>query len=188
LITVRRALPREYDRVGSVTIDPYRALPVDHLWGGYDERILDTAGRARGAEVLVAVNDDSAVVGSVTYVDDASTDWGEWIEPGEAQFRLLAVDPAARGLGAGGALVGACVERATATGQTIMIHTTPWMDTAQRIYTRFGFARRPDRDVLYEVWSEDETTGLPAVWIGQSFLAYAWEPPTADAAEARTGP
>ena len=184
MITVRPANPDEYDRVGALTIDAYRALPVDHLWGGYDERILDTASRARGAEVLVAVQDD-AVVGSVTYVDDASTDWGEWIEPGEAQFRLLAVEPVARGLGAGGALVTACVERATTTRQTIVIHTTPWMDTARRIYTRYGFVRRPERDVPYEVWSEDETTDLPPAWIGQSFLAYGWEPPADDAGEVR---
>jgi ribosomal protein S18 acetylase RimI-like enzyme len=174
VITVRRALPHEYGRVGALTVDAYRALPVDHLWGGYEERVLDTAGRARGAEVLVALTDDGAVVGSVTYVDDAATDWGEWIEPGEAQFRLLAVDPAARGLGAGRALVAACVGRATANGQTIVIHTTPWMDAAQRIYARFGFVRRPDRDVPYAVWSEDDTTDLPPEWIGRPFLAYAW--------------
>jgi ribosomal protein S18 acetylase RimI-like enzyme len=175
LITVRSARPDEYERVGSLTIDAYRALPVDHLWGGYDERILDTAGRALGAEVLVAVAEDGTIVGSVTYVADASADWGEWIEPGEAQFRLLAVDPAARGLGAGGALVAACVERANETGQTMVIHTTPWMETAQRIYQRFGFERRPDRDVPYEEWLED-TDDLPPEWIGQSFLAYGWQP------------
>jgi ribosomal protein S18 acetylase RimI-like enzyme len=176
LISVRRARPEEYGRVGALTIDAYRALPVDHLWGGYEEAIHDTERRARDAEVLVAVADDDGVVGSVTYVEDASTDWGEWIEPGEAQFRLLAVDPAARGLGTGRALVAACVERAAATGHTIVIHTTPWMTTAQRIYERFGFTRRPDRDVPYDVWSEDDTTGLPPEWIGQPFLAYAWSP------------
>ena len=62
LITVRPPLSDEYERVGALTIDAYRALPVDHLWGGYDERILDTLGRARGADVLVAVNDDGVVV------------------------------------------------------------------------------------------------------------------------------
>jgi ribosomal protein S18 acetylase RimI-like enzyme len=161
-------------RVGALTIDAYLALPVDHLWGGYDKAIRDTAKRARDAEVLVAVADDGAIVGSVTYVEDASTDWGEWIEPGEAQFRLLAVDPAARGLGAGRALVAACVERADETGRTVVIHTTPWMRTAQRIYERFGFVRRPDRDVSYDVWSEGDTTDLPPEWIGQPFLAYVW--------------
>lgn len=179
MISVRRARPEEYARVGALTIDAYRALPVDHLFGGYDERIRDTADRARGAEVLVAVTDDGTVAGAVTYVSDAGTDWGEWIEPGEAQFRLLAVDPSARGIGAGRALVAACVERATATEQTIVIHTTPWMKTAQRIYQGFGFARRPDRDVPYEVWSEEDANDLPPEWIGQPFLAYAWHPPVA---------
>lgn len=177
MITVRGARPDEYARVGALTIDAYRALPLDHLWGGYEERILDTATRAGTSEVLVAVTDDGAVVGAVTYVADESAEWGEWIEPGEAQFRLLAVDPAARGLGAGVALVAACLDRAGAAGQTIVIHTTPWMETAQRIYQRFGFIRRPDRDVPYEVWREDDTSDLPAEWIGQPFLAYAWSPP-----------
>jgi ribosomal protein S18 acetylase RimI-like enzyme len=185
LIAVRRARPEEYDRVGALTIDAYRALPVDHLWGGYEERILDTEGRARGAEVLVAATGDGAIVGSVTYVADESADWGEWIEPGEAQFRLLAVEPAARGLGAGGALVAACVERATATDQTIVIHTTPWMETAQRIYQRFGFVRRPERDVPYEGWLEDGVADLPNEWVGRPFLAYSWDPPGTDRDEAR---
>ena len=42
-----------------------------------------------------------------------------------------------------------------------MIHTTPWMETAQRIYTRFGFVRRPDRDVPYDEWNEDRLHGSP---------------------------
>jgi ribosomal protein S18 acetylase RimI-like enzyme len=178
LIAVRLARPEEYARVGEITIAAYRALPIDHLWGGYEERILDTADRARGAEVLVAVLDGDRVVGSVTYVGDDRSEWGEWIEPGEAQFRLLAVDPAARGLGAGRALVAACVERAAAAARPIVIHTTPWMQTAQRIYERFGFVRRPGRDVPYEVWREDPVTDLPTEWIGRPFLAYAWSPST----------
>jgi hypothetical protein len=51
------------------------------------------------------------------------------------------------------------------------------METAQRIYQRFGFVRRPDRDVPYEVWSEGDTRDLPAEWIGQPVVAYAWSPP-----------
>jgi len=174
LITVRLATPDEYARVGALTVAAYEALSVDHLFGGYDERILDTETRARGAEVLVAVV-DGRVVGSVTYVGDSSSDWSEWTEPGEAQFRLLAVDPDARGLGAGAALVRACMERAAAAGSTIMIHTTPWMEIAQGMYERFGFVRRPDRDVGYEVWKEEDYV-LPAEWLEQAFLAYSWSP------------
>ena len=179
MITVRRATPDEYERVGALTVEAYEALAVDHLFGGYDVRIRDTATRARGAEVLVAVAGDR-VVGSVTYVADSSSDWSEWTEPGEAQFRLLAVDPAAHGLGAGVALVRACTERAAAAGHSLLIHTTPWMETAQRIYTRFGFVRRSDRDVPYDEWNEAGYTDLPEEWTGQAFLAYGWSPCSAE--------
>jgi hypothetical protein len=70
VITVRLAPPNEYDRVGAFTIAAYRALAVDHLFGGYDEKILDIETRAKHSDVLVAIIDDR-VVGSVTYVADS---------------------------------------------------------------------------------------------------------------------
>jgi ribosomal protein S18 acetylase RimI-like enzyme len=172
VIVVRTATPDEFARVGELTVAAYRALAVDHLFGGYDDRILDTETRAREADVLVAVL-DGRVVGSVTYAGDTSSEWSEWTEPGEVQFRLLAVDPATRGEGAGGALVRECMRRAEAAGSTIMIHTTPWMQIAAGMYERFGFVRRPDRDVPYEGWKEDDFD-LPEAWTGQAFLAYSW--------------
>ncbi len=174
MITVRVARPDEYERAGALTHAAYAAIPVDHLWGGYDEEILDTATRARHGDILVAVTDDGTVVGAVMYVDDAASEWSEWTEPGEAQFRLLAVDPAGRGQGAGTALVQACIERATASGRTLLIHTTPWMVDAHRIYARLGFVRRPDRDVPYETWSAGRDLELDEAWIGEPFLAYSW--------------
>lgn len=171
MIEIRRAHEHEYARVGELTVAAYELLPVDHLFGGYDDGILDTAGRAKGAEILVAIEDDR-VIGAVTYAADTSSPWSEWTEPGEAQFRLLAVDPAARGRGVGEALVRECMARAEANGQTIVIHTTPWMDAARRMYNRLGFARRPDRDVPPEVWNDPPIDELPVEWIGQSFLAY----------------
>ena len=65
---------------------------------------------------------------------DSASEWSEWTRPHEAQFRLLAVDPAARRQGAGDALVRACINRAGRDEQPILIHTTPWMIGAQRIY------------------------------------------------------
>ena len=173
MITVRRAAPDEFARVGELTVAAYRALPVDHLFGGYDERILDTETRAREADVLVAVI-DGRVVGSVTYVRDDASEWAEWTKPGEAQFRLLAVDPTARGQGAGAALAHECMQRAAASGSPIVIHTTPWMPIAAGMYERLGFVRRPDRDVPYEEWTEGEDLELADEWTGQAFLAYSW--------------
>jgi ribosomal protein S18 acetylase RimI-like enzyme len=170
MVEIRAARPDEYDRVGELTIAAYRALPVDHLWGGYDAEILDTAGRAKGADILVATL-DGAVVGAVTYVGDSSSAWSEWTQPGEAQFRLLAVDVDARGRGIGEALVRECLDRAA--GRPVLIHTTRWMEAARRMYERLGFERRPDRDVTYEVWNYPAYPDLPEEWIGQSFLAYA---------------
>jgi len=175
LVTVRVADPSEYARVGTLTIEAYRALPVDHLWGGYDAHILDTASRAKDADVLVAVIDD-LVIGSVTYVGDPASPWQEWTEPGEVQFRLLAVDPGARGSGAGAALVRACLARAEKAQRTIVIHTTLWMDVARGMYERLGFVRRPDRDVHYEVWNDPPVDALPPEWVGQAFLGYSWTP------------
>jgi len=169
-LVVRAARPDDYERVGDLTIAAYRALPVDHLWGGYDADILDVAGRAKVAEVLVAAI-DGRVVGSVTYVDDEESPWLEWTRPGEAQFRLLAVDPAARGQGAGEALAQACIARARAAERDLLIHTTRWMTAAQRLYERLGFVRREDRDVRYDDWVE-EGYDLPPEWVGEPFRAY----------------
>jgi ribosomal protein S18 acetylase RimI-like enzyme len=169
VIVIREALPDEYERIGELTIAAYRALPVDHLWDGYDADILDVATRAKVAHVLVAVEGDD-VLGAVTYVDDTSSPWSEWTQPGEAQFRLLATDPAARGKGAGEALVRTCL--AHAAERPVVIHTTRWMEPAIRLYTRLGFERRPDRDVPPAVWNSPPVTGLPPEWSDESFLAY----------------
>jgi ribosomal protein S18 acetylase RimI-like enzyme len=172
VISVREARPDEYARVGELTVTAYRGLTVDHLWGGYEDEILDTAARAKGAVILVA-DVDGRVAGAVTYVGDHTSPWSEWTQPGEAQFRLLAVDDAARGQGVGEALVRACIARARTAGKPVVIHTTTWMDAAQRMYERLGFVRRPDRDVPYEEWNAASIDGLPDAWRGQPFLAYS---------------
>ena len=55
------------------------------------------------------------MLGSVTFVLPG-TAYAEMAGPGEAEFRMLAVDPAAQGRGVGEALVRACLERATDAG------------------------------------------------------------------------
>jgi ribosomal protein S18 acetylase RimI-like enzyme len=176
-VTVRVADRDDFERIGELTLAAYRALAVDHLWGGYEHDIADTAGRAGSTEVLVA-SLDGEIVGSVTYVADSSSRWSEWTKPGEAQFRLLAVDTRVRHRGVGEALVRACLERASAESQPVVIHTTPWMASAQRLYERLGFTRRPDRDVPYEEWRADidDAEALPEEWVGRAFLGYSYLP------------
>lgn len=144
---MRRARPDEYDRVGALTVAAYQTLERDHLEDGYDEQILDVAGRAASAEVLVAVDHDGTVVGACTFVSDPTSPWMEWTNPDETELRLLAVDASARRLGVGQALVEACIARARALGRPLMLHTTQFMPAASRLYERLGFERLPERDV-----------------------------------------
>ena len=122
--------------------------------------------------MLVAVDPRDAVRGAVTLVTEPESRWLEWTEPGELQFRLLAVDVTARAHGIGAALVRGCLERAG--DRPVLIHTTRWMEAAQRLYERLGFVRRPDRDVPYAEWFDPERDhDLPPEWVGATFLAYS---------------
>ncbi len=174
---MRRAVPDEHFLIGELTVASYRTLEVDHLWGGYADEIRDVAGRAETTQVLVARDAGTGgPLGAVTYATDPESGWVEWAEPGEAQFRLLAVSESARGRGVGETLVRACCDRAVADDCSVLIHTTQWMPAARRLYERLGFTRRSDRDVPYEEWAHGEIPDLPPVWVGVPFLAYTWSP------------
>jgi putative acetyltransferase len=58
------------------------------------------------------------------------------------ELRKMYFLPAARGLGAGKALLGRCIDEARGRGYRRMyLETLTGMETAQRLYERFGFAR-----------------------------------------------
>jgi ribosomal protein S18 acetylase RimI-like enzyme len=60
---------------------------------------------------------------------------------------MLAVAGRAQGRGVGEALVRACIDRAREVGShRVVLHSTPWMQAAHRLYGRLGFVRRPDLD------------------------------------------
>jgi ribosomal protein S18 acetylase RimI-like enzyme len=116
--------------------------------GGYEKELADVARRATEAEVLVAVDGD-ALVGCVTFVPDSANPWAEELDDGEASIRMLAVDPAVQGRGAGRALLDACIQRASGLGRSaLFLHSTPWMSAAHRLYQQAGFVRVPERDWL----------------------------------------
>jgi ribosomal protein S18 acetylase RimI-like enzyme len=66
---------------------------------------------------------------------------------GEGEVQRLAVAQDARSKGVGRALVEECVARSRAAGDLrLVLWTQPSMTSAQRLYERMGFERRPDRD------------------------------------------
>jgi len=148
-VRVRVAWPEEYAAVGELTVRAYRA--DGHGSPAYAERLRDAAGRAAAGLLLVAtapVATDAAelLLGTVALFP-AGAEYAQLAGPGEMEIRMLAVDPAARGLGAGAALAAACVQRAQDAGATgVRLSTEPAMTVAHRIYERLGFRRTPDRD------------------------------------------
>ncbi len=115
---------------------------------GYADVLADVAGRAAHGEILVATDPDTGeLLGAVTFVRPGSR-YAELCGPGEAEFRMLAVDPAAQGRGAGAALVEACVARATELGCTALVICVRdgYAEAAHRLYRRRGFVRVPEQD------------------------------------------
>jgi ribosomal protein S18 acetylase RimI-like enzyme len=149
-IVVRVARPDEYATAGRIGVAAYAAVPGDTLPAAYAASLDDVAGRvALGAEVLVAVHRRAGVIGTVTLIlDDGPLFEHEYGRDGDCSFRMLAVDPAAAGLGAGRALVEASLARFRAAGRRrCVIATTPFKETALGLYARMGFVRAPELDL-----------------------------------------
>jgi ribosomal protein S18 acetylase RimI-like enzyme len=147
-LSVRVARPADFVTAGDVTLAAYEASGLLELGEGYADELLDAAGRAGAdrTDLLVAVDDTDEVVGSVTFVLPGSP-LAELCRPTEAEFRMLAVAPAARRRGVGELLVRACVDRARERGcQGMVISVSTISQPAHRLYPRLGFRRAPERD------------------------------------------
>jgi ribosomal protein S18 acetylase RimI-like enzyme len=105
------------------------------------------AARAGAGDSFVAVDpEDDSLIGTVCLFL-AGTLYSQVSLPGEAEVRLLAVDPAACQRGVGEPLMDACRSRAVALGASrIVLSTQPTMVAAHRLYGRLGFRRAPGRD------------------------------------------
>ncbi|WP_328343291.1 GNAT family N-acetyltransferase [Micromonospora sp. NBC_00421] len=147
-LLVRRAVPAEFAAVARLTVAAYEAdgqLKGEHGYGGV---LADVAARAEHGEILVAVDEvTGAVLGSVTFVLPGSP-YAELSGPGEAEFRMLAVDPAAQGRGVGAELARACLSRAADQGcaAVVICVRSGLADAAHRLYAGLGFVRTPERD------------------------------------------
>ncbi|MGH3342684.1 MAG: GNAT family N-acetyltransferase [Carbonactinosporaceae bacterium] len=144
---VRDARQDDYPAVGEITVSAYLADGLLHNDHGYAAQLRDARHRAEHAELIVAADPPTGrLLGSVTFCLPGST-YAEQSREGEAEFRMLAVAPDARGHGAGEALVLECLLRARARGCVgVVISTLRSMHTAHRLYERLGFRRVPGRD------------------------------------------
>ena len=166
-VTSRDATPEDVETARSILATAYSeyesAFPPAN-WARYLTDILDLEGRASESQLLVAEL-EGQLVGCVSYFppgakasypsDAFSEHWpSDW-----AAFRLLAVDPSARGAGVGAHLTRACIERARLAGApAVGLHTTAPMKVARAMYERMGFERaprydfRPGPEVLVEAY------------------------------------
>jgi GNAT superfamily N-acetyltransferase len=144
---LRPARPEEYEPLGDLIVAAYAQVLAPDDLVGYQDELRDVAGRAAGAEVLVAVDGDRAVLGGVTYVPGPESPSAEFDRADAAGIRMLAVAADARGRGVGEALVRACIDRARTAGKgRLVLYSTDRMTTAHRIYQRLGFTRDPALD------------------------------------------
>ncbi|GIG67574.1 GNAT family N-acetyltransferase [Phytomonospora endophytica] len=151
-VEVRVATPGDYPEAGRIAVDAYRKHghlgDADGPASFYAEQLADAASRAADGTLLVAVDPETGdVLGTVAYLEHGSP-MAEMSAPGEAEFRMLAVDPRAERRGVGKALVNACVERARANGRTaVAICSRDDVAVgAMRLYERLGFVRTPEKD------------------------------------------
>jgi len=143
-LVVRRAEAADLPAVGAVTVAAYAEFtegPDDR----YVARLADAAARQREAELWVAER-DGEVLGTVTLAPEGSP-WREVAEPGEGEFRMLAVAPTARRQGVGEALTRLAVDRFRDLGApAVVLSSLAEMTAAHRVYGRLGFVRVPERD------------------------------------------
>jgi ribosomal protein S18 acetylase RimI-like enzyme len=141
-VLIRLAEPAEFGRVGEITVRGYAHDGFVSATDSYADRLRDAAARATEAELWVAADRSGGrLLGTVTFCPPGSA-YRELATENEGEFRMLAVDPSARGLGAGKALVRHCLDRSRLLGFTgVVLCSLPTMTTAHALYTAMGFSR-----------------------------------------------
>jgi ribosomal protein S18 acetylase RimI-like enzyme len=144
-VIVRTALPAELAEIGDIRVAAYLADGFLSATSQY-AAILHGLGQDGNGDVLVAAAGGGQLLGTVM-LEYWRGQGGAMHGPGEAEIRALAVRPAARGQGAGNALLTAIIEHAAAYGvEHLVLATLPAMRTAHRMYEKAGFTRLPERD------------------------------------------
>ena len=156
VVEIRQANTDEYDEVARVTESAFADGPYGHLPVTEQRRTLvrDVAARAHSGDVLVAARDDGTILGTVTLLR-AGTPQSRLARRDEAELRLLAVAPSARGAGLGRALALAAEEVAHGWGASAVVLDTGALNAvSQQLYRSLGYAVSGDDELI-----DDELIG-----------------------------
>jgi GNAT superfamily N-acetyltransferase len=152
---VRNADASEFDEIGKLMVNVYSRLdgfPNESEQPEYYRVLLNVGAFTKkpGTELLVAVSPENKILGAVVYFANMIYYGSGGTAPKEINasgFRLLAVDPGARGQGVGRLLADECIRKAKSNKhKQLIIHTTMAMKTAWNMYENMGFKRSPDLD------------------------------------------
>lgn len=156
-LDIRDVRKEEFESLGRLMVEVYSQLedfPRRDEQPRYYEMLASIGkfSERNEARVLVAVTAENAIVGGVVYFGDMA-EYGSGgtatHEKNASGIRLLAVDPAFRGSGAGKALTEACIALARERGHSnVILHTTQAMKIAWGLYERLGFKRSEDLDFM----------------------------------------
>ena len=158
-LTIRDLHADVSDALGRLMVAAYAGLegfPKPAEQPQYYEMLARIGDFARqpATRVLVATDEEGRLVGGVVCFSDMA----HYGSGGSATsiknatgIRLLGVDPALRGSGAGKALTLACIALARERGHSqVILHTTQAMQIAWGLYERLGFVRSEDLDFLQQ--------------------------------------
>jgi ribosomal protein S18 acetylase RimI-like enzyme len=142
---IRDARPDERAAVGELRVSAYRALGLLSDADAYAET-LRRFGFGGDCTVLVAVDDDASILGTITLEPfEAASELAQ--DDTEADIRAFAVAAQAQGEGVGRRLLLAVIERAEKQGlRRLRLCTQPAMAAAQHLYVATGFTRTPELD------------------------------------------
>jgi len=152
---IRIAQKNEFEEIGRLLVNVYSQLRGFPKPSEQPEYFQMLAGIGRltenpGTSLLIAASPKGEIVGAVVYFNDMQyygSGGSATLEKHAAGFRLLAVNPATRGLGLGKLLTKECIFKAREDKcQQVIIHSTEYMKIAWKMYEDLGFIRSPDLD------------------------------------------
>jgi ribosomal protein S18 acetylase RimI-like enzyme len=149
-LRIRDARPEERGAIRELTqraYAEYERLMTPGAWRALAEAVNSALDTAEPVQRIVAER-GAQLVGSVMLYSAAADAYAGAVAQARCpEVRMLAVDPEARGLGVGRALMDECIRRARLAGAAELgLHTSASMRAALQLYEQMGFVRAPAYD------------------------------------------